>query len=81
MRSVFTCLAGLMAAVLATACVEGAYGVEGNDDDEQEEREPPAASEPEVETLPQALQLSDDPDEGGQIKPKVNHGARTTATR
>lgn len=83
MRSVFTCCAVLMAAVLATACVEGVDGVDGIDEEQLEEveGEPPAAQEPEVVTLPQAIQLNDDPDEGGQIKPRSNHAARNTATR
>lgn len=83
MRSVFTCCAGLMAAVLATACVEGVDGVDGIDEEQLEEveGEPPAAQEPEVVTLPQAIQHNDDPDEGGQVKRNPNHAARNTATR
>lgn len=83
MRSVFTCCAVLMAAVLATACVEGVEGVDGIDEDQLEEveGEPPAVQEPEVVTLPQVIQLNDDPDEGGQIKRRSNHATRNTATR
>jgi hypothetical protein len=84
MRSVFTFCAVLMAAVFATACVEGVDGVDGIDDEELEaaEVELPTAQEPEVVTLPQAIQRNDDPDEGGQIKkPTANHAARNTATR
>lgn len=84
MRSVFTFCAVLMAAVFATACVEGVDGVDGIDDEELEaaEVELPTEHEPEVVTLPQAIQRNDDPDEGGQIKkPTANHAARNTATR
>lgn len=86
MRSVFTCCAVLMAAVFATACVEGVEGVDGVDGTDEEqlvegEGEPPAVLEPEVVTLPQPIQLNDDPDEGGQIKRKANSAARNTATR
>lgn len=83
MRSVFTFCAVLMAAVFATACVEGVDRVEGIDDEELEEVEVelPTAHEPEVVTLPQAIQRNDDPDEGGQIKPTANRAARNTATR
>ena len=83
MRSVFTFCAVLMAAAFATACVEGVDGVDGIDDEELEEVEVelPTAHEPEVVTLPQAIQLNDDPDEGGQIKSTANHAARNTATR
>ncbi len=83
MRSVFNFCAVLMAAVFATACVEGVDGVEGIDDEESEEVEVelPTEHEPEVVTLPQALRRNDDPDEGGQIKAAANHAARNTATR
>lgn len=83
MRSVFTFCAVLMAAVFATACVEGVDGVEGIDDEEllEAEVESPTEHEPEVVTLPQALRRNDDPDEGGQIKPAANRAARNTATR
>lgn len=83
MRSVFTFCAVLMTAVFATACLEGVEGVDGIDDEalEEVEVEPPAAQEPELVTLPQAIQRNDDPDEGGQIKPTANHVARNTATR
>lgn len=87
MRSVFTFCAVLMAAVFATACVEGVEGIDGVDgiDDEELEAaevELPTAQEPEVVTLPQAIQRNDDPDEGGQIKkPAANQAARNTATR
>ena len=83
MRSVFTFCAALMAAAFTTACVEGVDGVDGIDDEELEEVEVelPTAHEPEVVTLPQAIQSNDDPDEGGQIKRTANHAARNTATR
>jgi hypothetical protein len=87
MRSVFTFCAVVMAAVLATACVEGVDEVDGIDDEESEEVEVevevelPAAPEPEVVTPPQEIRLNDDPDEGGQIKRAADRAARHTATR
>ncbi len=83
MRSVFTFCAVLMAAVFATACVEGVDEVDGIDDEELEEVEVelPAAHEPEVVTLPQEIQFNDDPDEGGQIKRAADRAARNTTTR
>jgi hypothetical protein len=71
MRNVFTLSAVLMAAFLATACVEGID--EGNEVDDAEleevEVEVPAAPDPDVVKSPQSVSRTDDPDEGGQIKP------------
>jgi PBP1b-binding outer membrane lipoprotein LpoB len=78
MRSVFTLSAVLVAAFLATACVEGVDEVNEVDDAELEEVEVdlPAAPEPDVVRSPQSFNRSDDPDEGGQIKATSRNAAK-----
>lgn len=78
MRSVFTLSAVLVAAFLATACVEGVDEVNGVDDAELEEVEVdmPAETAPDVVRSPQSFNRSDDPDEGGQIKPISRNAAK-----
>lgn len=78
MRSVFTMSAVLVAAFLATACVEGFDEVHEDDDAELEEVEMdlPAAPAPDVVSSPQSFNRSDDPDEGGQIKPTSRNAVK-----
>lgn len=81
MRSVFTWSAVLMMAVFATACVEGVDGVDDGEYGDGSEVEVEDEELPAPPDSPQSLNRNDDPDEGGQIKPKANNVARPTATR
>jgi hypothetical protein len=78
MRNVFTLTAVLAAAFLTSACLEGFEEVNEGDDVELEEVEmdPPAAPAPDVESSPHSFNRSDDPDEGGQIKPSSRNAVK-----